>query len=217
MIKVLIVEDYELVRGGIKQVLETEGDLEVIAEVDNTEDAIKTALNLKPDLVLMDLKLGEDDFGGIVATKRIKEKLDDTKVLILSFYDDLEHITRAIDARVDGYLLKDVDPSELVKAIRTIHKGKSVIHPAIATKMMHQMAEKGEVDARKRKIVQALSSREMEVYELLTKGMSNKDIATKLFISEATVKAHISSILRKLNVTARTQAVITALRLNLFE
>lgn len=217
MIRILIVEDYELIRSGIKQVVSRQEDMEVIAEVDNTSDAIDTTFQLNPDVVLMDLKLGEDSYGGIKATRKIKENSYNTKVLILSFYDDLDHITSAVDARVDGYLLKDVDPDELVKAIRTINSGKSVIHPAIATKMMHQMAEKGETDDKKKRIFHELSSRELEVYKLLTKGLANKDIASKLFISEATVKAHISSILRKLDVTARTQAVIMALRLKLFE
>ena len=217
MIKVLIVEDYQLIRGGIISNITAEDDIEVIAEVETTKNAIERSLELKPDIVLMDLKLGDDDFGGIKASREIKQGNSDIKILILSFYDDMEHITGAIDARVDGYLLKDVNKTELVNAIRTIMGGKSVIHPTIATKMMHRMAEKGEKESKKRQIMDSLSSRELEVYELLTKGFSNKKIANKLFISEATVKAHISSILRKLNVTARTQAVITALRLKLFE
>lgn len=217
MIRVLIVEDYQLIRGGIISSISEQEDMEMIAEVDNTKDAVAKSLELKPDIVLMDLKLGDDAFGGIKASRSIKEEDPNIKILILSFYDDMEHITQAIDARVDGYLLKDVNRKELISAIRTIINGKSVIHPAIATKMMHRMADKGEEDSQKRQIVDSLSGRELEVYELLTKGFSNKKIADKLFISEATVKAHISSILRKLNVTARTQAVITALRLKLFE
>ncbi|MCE1248857.1 MAG: response regulator transcription factor [Firmicutes bacterium] len=217
MIRIIIVEDYQLIRGGIKSNILKEEDMELLAEVETGDEAYKRALELKPDIVLMDIKLGDDEYAGIKAAKKIKSELKDTRVLILTFYDDQDHITQAVEARVDGYLLKDVEQSELIKAIRTIVQGKSVIHPAIATKMMHQMADKGETNQKKREILQNLSSRELEVYELLTKGFSNKEISGKLFISEATVKAHISSILRKLDLTARTQAVITALRLKLFE
>jgi DNA-binding NarL/FixJ family response regulator len=217
MIRIIIVEDYQLIRGGIKSNILREADMEIVAEVETADEAYKRALELKPDIVLMDIKLGDDEFAGIKAAKKIKTDIKETRVLILTFYDDQEHITQAVEARVDGYLLKDVDQVELIKAIRTIIQGKSVIHPAIATKMMHQMADKGETNQKKREILHSLSSRELEVYELLTKGCSNKDISAKLFISEATVKAHISSILRKLDLTARTQAVITALRLKLFE
>jgi len=217
MISVLVVEDFQLVRGGIISNISREKDMEVVAEVETTEDAILKTFELKPDIVLMDLKLGDDDFGGIKATREIKNEDNKIKVLILTFYDDIEHITQAIEARVDGYLLKDVNRTDLIKAIRTIHSGQSVIHPTIATKMMHQMTEKGEMDSQKRKILDALSSREIEVYGQLAKGLSNKDIASNLYISEATVKAHVSSILRKLKVTTRTQAVITALRLRIFD
>lgn len=217
MIRILIVEDYQLIRRGIKSNLEKEEDLNILAEVETADDAVKKAKELKPDIVLMDLKLGDDEYAGITAAKIIKEQMDDTKVLILTFYDDEDHISKAIEARVDGYLLKDVDSRELIKAIRTIHSGKAAIHPAIASKMMMRMAEKGESNRKKKDIQYNLSSRELEVFELLTKGMSNKEIATTLFISEATVKAHISAILRKLNVTDRVQAVIMALNLKLFE
>ena len=216
MIRILIVEDYQLIRRGIKSNLEKEDDLEIVAEVDTAKDAIEKAKQLKPDIILMDLKLGDDENAGIKATKAIKEAQEETKILILTFYDDEEHISMAIESRVDGYMLKDVDKKELVKAIRTIHSGKAAIHPAIASKMMHKMAEKSETNRKKKDIQYNLSSREIEVFELLTKGMSNKDIAGALFISEATVKAHISSILRKLNVTDRVQAVILALNLKLF-
>ena len=151
MIKILIVEDYQLIRRGIKSTLEKEDDFEVVAEVESAQAAISKSLELRPDIVLMDLKLGEDSNGGIRATKEIKDKLKDTKVLILTFYDDELDIAQAIDARVDGYLLKDVDQSELIKSIRTIFNGKAAIHPAIASKMMHQMAEKNE-EFKKKKI-----------------------------------------------------------------
>lgn len=217
MIKILIVEDYQLIRKGIKSNLEMEEDIEILTEVDNAEDAVRKCRELKPDIVLMDLKLGDDENAGITAAKAIKDEMSDTKVLILTFYDDEDHIAKAIEARVDGYLLKDVDRKELSKAIRTISQGKAAIHPAIASKMMQKLAMDGETGKKKREIQYNLSSREMEVYELLTKGMSNKEIAARLFISEATVKAHISSILRKLNVTDRVQAVIMALNLELFK
>ncbi len=216
MIRILIVEDFQLIRRGIKSNLEKEEDLEIVAEVETAADAVEQAKKLKPDIILMDLKLGEDENAGIKATRAIKEEHEEIKILILTFYDDEEHIAQAIEARVDGYMLKDVDKRELVKAIRTIHQGKAAIHPAIASKMMHKMAEKGETSRKKKDIQYNLSSREMEVFELLTQGMSNKDIAGALYISEATVKAHISSILRKLNVTDRVQAVILALNLKLF-
>lgn len=217
MIRILIVEDYQLIRRGIKSNLEKDDDVTIVAEVETAGDAVEKAKELKPDIVLMDLKLGDDEYAGITATKKIKDQLPDTKVLILTFYEDEEHIAKAIEARVDGYLLKDVDQRELSKAIRTIHKGKAAIHPVIATKMMQKMAEKGETEKQKKDIEYNLSSREIEVYELLTHGMSNKDIAKALFISEATVKAHISSILRKLNVSDRVQAVILALNIGLFD
>lgn len=217
MIRVLIVEDFQLIRRGIISNIARENDIEIVAEEDTTEQAVEKALELKPDVILMDLKLGDDDYGGVTAATRIKEKLEGVKILILSFYDDIDHVIRSIEAGVDGYLLKDVDKEYLIKAIRDIHEGKSVIHPTIANKMMKQMASRERKGRKKSQIITLISTREKEVYRLLTKGLCNKDIAARLFISEATVKAHISSILRKLKVSDRTQAVITALRLNLFE
>lgn len=217
MIRVLIVEDYQLIRRGIISNIARENDIEIVAEEDTTDQAVAKALELKPDVILMDLKLGDDDYGGVTAATRIKEKLDGTKILILSFYDDIDHITRSIEAGVDGYLLKDVDKDDLIRAIRDIYDGKSVIHPTIANKMMKQMASGERKDRKKNQILSLLSTREKEVYQHLTKGLCNKDIAAKLFISEATIKAHVSSILRKLKVSDRTQAVIAALRINLFE
>jgi DNA-binding NarL/FixJ family response regulator len=217
MTRILIVEDFQLIRKGIRSNLEREKDLEVIGEVENSDDAVSKTLELKPDLVLMDLKLGDDEYGGINAARIIKEKQAGTKVLILSHYDDEERITRAIEARVDGYILKDVDQKELVKAIRTIMEGKAAIDPSIASKLIHRMAEKNQLQSKKQEIQYNISAREMEVFKLLTEGLSNRDIAGKLFISEATVKAHISSILRKLEVTDRVQAVIMALNLDLFK
>jgi DNA-binding NarL/FixJ family response regulator len=217
MIRILIVEDYQLVRRGIKSNIEKEDDLEIVAEVDTADEAIQKALELKPDIVLMDIKLGGDENAGIRATKVIKEKLKDTKVLILTFYDDEASIIKAIDARIDGYLLKDVDQRELVRAIRNINEGKAAIHPAIAAKLMHRMAEKGEITKKKQDIEQNLSQREYDVFKLLVKGFTNKDIAEKLYISEATIKAHISAILRKLDVTDRVQAVILAINIELFK
>ncbi|MCD4784322.1 MAG: response regulator transcription factor [Candidatus Eremiobacteraeota bacterium] len=217
MIRILIVEDYQIIRKGIISSIVKESDIEIVAEEDTTEQAVERALELKPDVILMDLKLGDDDYGGVTAATRIKEKLENVKILILSFYDDIDHITRSIEAGVDGYLLKDVNKEDLIRAIRDIYDGKSVIHPTVANKMMKQMASREKKDRKKNQINSLLSTREKEVYQLLTKGLCNKDIAAKLFISEATVKAHISSILRKLKVSDRTQAVIAALRLNLFE
>lgn len=217
MIRVLIVEDFELVRRGIKSSLSREDDIEIVAEVGNAEDAVKETLRLKPDVVLMDIKLGEDEDGGIKATREIKENLKDCRVLILTFFDDSEHVFRAVKAKVDGYLLKDVDKEELVKAIRTINRGKSVIHPDVAFKLLNMMSGEREKEEKKREIQHNLSDREMEVLQLLTTGATNRDIAEKLFISETTVKAHVSSILRKMNVNDRTQAVIKAFEIKLFD
>lgn len=217
MIRVLIVEDFELVRRGIKSSLSREDDIEIVAEVGNAEDAVKETLRLKPDVVLMDIKLGEDEDGGIKATREIKENLKDCRVLILTFFDDSEHVFRAVKAKVDGYLLKDVDKEELVKAIRTINRGKSVIHPDVASKLLNMMSGEREKEEKKREIQHNLSDREMEVLQLLTTGATNRDIAEKLFISETTVKAHVSSILRKMNVNDRTQAVIKAFEIKLFD
>jgi two-component system, NarL family, response regulator LiaR len=210
-IRVLIADDHAVVRQGLRTFLELQDDIEVVQDVADGEAAVAAAERETPDVVLMDLVMPGVD--GVEAIRRIRERQPQARVLVLSSFLDDERLFPAVRAGAAGYLLKDVEPRELVKAIRTVHGGEALLHPAVAARLMDEFANAApaEPDAG------VLTSREREVLTLIARGMPNKLIARELSISEKTVKAHVSSILGKLGVTDRTQAALFAVRAGLVE
>jgi len=204
--KILIADDHPVVREGLVTMLSRENDIEVVGEAQNGKVAIEKARELKPDIVLMDLRMPEVD--GIEAIRRIKSENPQVKFIVLTTYDNDEYIFKGIEAGARAYLLKDAPRAELFKAIRAVSRGESLIEPAIAGKVLDCFAEL----SRQTQSPEALSERELEVLTLIAKGTSNKLIATNLNIGESTVKTHIQSIFHKLNVSDRTEAVTEAIK-----
>jgi len=207
-IKILIADDHAVVREGTRQILEEEPDLEVVAEAADGEEAVKMTGTLKPDLAIIDISMPKVD--GIEATRQIKALYPAVAVLILTAYDDDQFVFSLLEAGAAGYLLKSVRGKELVDAVRQVHNGESVLHPAIARKVLNRfVADSHQSVIRKERV---LSERETEVLRLATQGLSNQDIADKLFLSLRTVQAHLGHIFNKLQVTSRTEAVVKALK-----
>ena len=199
-----------MVRKGIRALLETEPGIEVVGEARDGEDALHKALALKPGVILMDLVMPVMD--GVQATRALKEKLPGAKVLVLTSFAEDRRIVAAIEAGAAGYLLKDSSPEDLVRAIRDVHRGESSLHPAVAQRLISRLRG-GEREPER----EELSERELEVLKLIARGLSNREIAKALSISEPTVRTHVSNILRKLSLKSRTQAALYALRQDLAE
>lgn len=204
-ISVFIVDDHPVVRQGLRTFLETQSDLDIVGEASNGEDAVKLIENSVPDVVLMDLVLPGID--GIEATRLAREVSPSTKVIVLTSFADDEKVFPAIKAGAAGYLLKDVEPTQLADAIRAVQRGEALLHPTVAAKLMQ------EVSADERRAPGGdLTERELEVLRLIARGMSNREIASELTVSEKTVKTHVSNILAKLHLADRTQAALYAVR-----
>lgn len=203
MIKVLIVDDHEMVRLGISSYLSVQPDMEVVAEAENGEQGVTKALEVRPDAILMDVVMPVMD--GIEATKEILKQWPQAKIIILTSFIDDEKVYPAIEAGAASYILKTSTAAEIAQAIRATTKGESVLEPEVTTKMMNRMAEKNQPQ-----LYEDLTNREREVLALIAKGKSNKEIADDLFITLKTVKTHVSNILAKLQVEDRTQAAIYA-------
>ena len=199
-IRVIIVDDHPVVRTGLRGMLETQADIEVVGEAENGKQAVSLAAKLEPDVVLMDLQMPELD--GASATEQIRTRLSQTHVLVLTTYDTDADITRAIGAGAIGYLLKDAPRDDLLHAIRAASRGESVLTPSVASRVMERMRAPSHT---------TLSDREIEVLTKVADGKSNKEIAQTLFISGATVKTHLIHIFSKLGVDDRTAAVTVAL------
>jgi NarL family two-component system response regulator LiaR len=210
-IRVLIADDHAVVRQGLKTFLELQDDIEVVEDVADGEAAVAAVEREAPDVVLMDLVMPGVD--GVEAIRRIKEGRPQARVLVLSSFLDDERLFPAVRAGAAGYLLKDVEPRELVKAIRTVHGGEALLHPAVAARLMDEFAAGLAPEPN----ADGLTAREREVLTLIARGLANKLIARELSISEKTVKAHVSSILGKLGVSDRTQAALYAVRSGLVE
>jgi DNA-binding NarL/FixJ family response regulator len=205
-IKIVIVDDHPVVREGIGAMLKKEPDFKILGEASNGLEAVEKVRELAPDVVLMDLRMPELD--GVEAMTRIKAENSDVKFIILTTFSDDEYIFRGIAAGARAYLLKDAPREELFKAIRAVSKGESLIQPVVASKVLDRLFEL----SKKTPASETLSEREIEVLRLMAKGVSNKDIADQLSITQSTVKTHITSIFQKLDVTTRTEAVTNALR-----
>jgi len=208
-IRILIADDHAFVREGTRRILEQEPDLEVVAEAGDGEEAVKLACDLKPDVALVDVAMPRLD--GIEATRRIKVQCPAVAVLVLSAYDDDQFIFGLLEAGAAGYLLKSVRGQEIVEALRAVHAGESVLHPSVARKVLNRFAGVSG-KPRERKFLDLLTEREMDVLKLVTRGLSNKDIAEGLCLSVRTVQGHLANIFNKLRVSSRTEAVVHALK-----
>ena len=205
-IRVFVADDHPIVRRGIRDLLETEPDFEVVGEATNGRDAVSGAIDLQPDVVLMDLVMSPLD--GIEATRQIKARQPEVKILVLTSFATDDKVFPAIKAGALGYLIKDTGPEELIQAIRQVHQGQPTLHPAIAQKLLAEIAQPVEREP----IPDPLTEREVEVLKLLARGLSNQEIADRLIIGVTTVYSHVSNILSKLHLATRTQAALYALR-----
>ncbi|HEY8348848.1 MAG TPA: response regulator transcription factor [Clostridia bacterium] len=211
-IKVLIADDHPLFRQGIKQILELEKDITVVAQAANGDDAVQLAREQKPDVILMDINMPGSN--GLQAIKEIKDENINSKIIVLTIHEDREYLIKTIQMGAEGYVLKDAEPQVLIDAIRNVHMGQSYIQPNMTKELVMEF-NRITLNNRERNGENRLTAREREVLKLIAEGMINKEIATKLYISEKTVKNHVSSIFRKLNVSDRTQAAIYAIKHNI--
>lgn len=207
--KVLIADDHHVVRRGLLFFLKTQKDIEVVGEAVNGKEAVDMAVQLQPDIVLMDLVMPEMD--GIQATRKIKEQMPDMIVLMLTSFSDRDHVVPAMEAGAAGYQLKDIEPDELVASLRSLMRGENTLHPKATSELAKGPA------APAPHTINLLTPREQEVLAELTKGKSNREIASALFVTEKTVKTHISNIFAKLEVQDRTQAALYAVKHGLTE
>jgi two-component system, NarL family, response regulator LiaR len=203
-VRILIVDDHAVVRQGLITFLELQDEIEVVGEASNGKEAVQKVQELEPDVVLMDLVMPVMD--GLTAIKQIKQLRPSTEVIALTSFADDEKVFTAIRSGATGYLLKDVQPNDLVKAVLAADRGEVQLHPEVAKLLMHEVV----APAKEADTLDDLTEREREVLGLLGLGMSNKEIAYKISVSEKTVKAHVSSILNKLNLPGRTHAALYA-------
>jgi NarL family two-component system response regulator LiaR len=206
-IRVLLVDDHAVVRQGLRSFLELQPDIEVVGEAAGARDGVDQAARLAPDVVLMDLLMPDED--GVDAIRALRDVAPRVKVLVLTSYLDDTHVFAAVQAGAAGYLLKDVQPDALADGIRQVSKGLAVLHPTIAARLMNRSTRAASLAD--------FTQRERDVLKLLAEGLSNKEMATRLFISEKTVKTHVSNVLQKLGVADRTQAALLAVRQRLVE
>jgi DNA-binding NarL/FixJ family response regulator len=223
-IKLLLADDHAMVRKGLQVFLATQPDIALVGEAATGQEALDQAAALQPDIVLMDLNM--PILNGIEATKRLKSAYPDVKVIVLTSFSDQDHVLPAIRAGARGYLLKDIEPDELVRAIRRVAQGQVELHPSVTGQLMELMADSGHTPAGAGVGATAaaaadplaeLTKREREVLLLIAKGKSNKEIGDELSITEKTVKTHVSHLLDKLDLADRTQAAILAVKLGLAE
>ena len=204
MIRVLLVDDQSIVREGLASLLQTKPDLEIVGEAENGRVAVERSLALQPDVVLMDIRMPVMD--GVAATRILTTKAPQIKILVLTTFDDDEYVTQAMSYGARGYLLKDIPSEELAQAIRAVNKGYTQLAPGLFEKVIAPPVTRHEPPPE----LATLTPREREVLQLIARGYNNLEIAQQLYISERTVKNHVNSILRRLDLRDRTQAAILA-------
>lgn len=208
-VKVMITDDHSLIREGLKQLLELEGDFQVIAEACDGIDRMEKLKEQIPDVLLLDINMPR--MNGLEVLQKIKDEKIDVKILVLTVHNEVEYLLKAVDIGINGYLLKDSESSELKKAILSVVDGEDYIQPSLIPVLNAKMIDR-DMDSEK---IEKLTKRELEVLKLLAVGMYNKGVADELHISERTVKNHVSSIFKKIDVSDRTQAAVFAIRNNL--
>jgi DNA-binding NarL/FixJ family response regulator len=208
-VRVLIVDDQELVRTGFRMILEAEQDIEVVGEAGDGAEAVAEARRLTPDVVLMDVRMPELD--GIEATRRLLENgADETKVVMLTTFDMDEYVYDALRAGASGFLLKDVPPEQLIDGIRAVGNGDALLAPSVTRRLIEEFVRSGPARTEPPEGLSELTARELEVLEAIARGLSNAEIAKELFVSETTVKTHVAHVLMKLSLRDRVQAVVLA-------
>jgi len=222
MIRILLVDDQKLIRQGMRTLLNLEADLDVVGEASNGVEAIVAVDQLRPDVVLMDVRMPQLD--GVAATRRITERFPDVAIIILTTFDDDEYVFEGLKAGARGYMLKDVGSDEIAAAIRVVAAGGALMQPSIARKVMAEFGRMAGTRSNptpvppppdQSTLAEPLTERELDVLRALANGLSNREIAEQLVITEGTVKNHVSSLLAKLNARDRTQAVLRAQALRL--
>lgn len=211
MVNIMIADDHSMIREGLKQLLELDGDICVIEEASDGKDCLKKLEKCHPDVLLLDINMPE--MNGLQVLEILNENNSDVKVLVLTVHNEVEYLLKAVEIGIEGYMLKDSDSSELKKAIFAIAQGDDFIQPSLIPMLNSKMLER---DSDKEKL-KALTKREYDVLKLLAVGMYNKEIANRLDISERTVKNHVSNIFKKIDVTDRTQAAVFAIRSNIVD
>jgi len=212
-IRVLVADDQSMVRAGFRMLLGDEPDIEVVAEASNGREAVAEAARCRPHVVLMDIRMPELD--GLEATRRILAADASARVLILTTFDLDEYVYRALKAGASGFVLKDDPPDQLIAAVRTVAGGDALLSPAITRRVIQQFTRIHQQEPPK--AVETLTEREMDVYRLITQGFSNAEIGRELFISDTTVKTHVTRLLQKLDLRDRAQAIVLAYQTGLFE
>jgi DNA-binding NarL/FixJ family response regulator len=207
-IRVLVVDDQELVRAGFIMILDSQDDIEVVGETANGADALDEVKRLRPDVVLMDIRMPKMD--GLEATRILRaDKDSDVRVLILTTFDPDEYVYKALRAGASGFVLKDTPPQDLLTAVRVVAKGESLLAPSITRRLIARFAEQLSPPATSQEL-ERLTDRETEVLRLMAKGLSNSEIAEQLYLSPTTIKSHVAGVLAKLGVRDRVQAVVFA-------
>lgn len=215
MIKVMIADDHSLMRKGLQQILELEDDIRVIAQAKDGKEAVEKALLTKPDVILMDINMPNKN--GLEAIKELKEKGSTSRIIVLTIHEDREYLRKSMKAGASGYIMKDAESDQLIEAIRVVHNGEKYIHPNIIDNINN--LEKDNDDISTRDIIKELeqdnlTQREIEVLLLIAEGKNNREIADELFISDKTVKNHVSNIFKKIDVSDRTQAAVYVFKKN---
>jgi two-component system, NarL family, response regulator LiaR len=211
VIRVLIADDHAIVRQGLRTYLELQDDVEVVAEAGDGETAVREATRHAPDVVLLDLAMPQLD--GVGALRRLRAEVPEARVLVLTSFGEDDRLFAALRGGASGFLLKDTEPADLVRAIRTAHAGQAPLSPAVAARVVEEIAHGGDRAPQ----VDELTPRELEVLRLIARGRSNKRIALELGVAEKTVKTHVGHVLAKLDLTDRTQAALYAVREGLAE
>jgi DNA-binding NarL/FixJ family response regulator len=216
MIKVLIADDHELMRSGLRGMLDAQDDMEVVGEAPDGAEAVEQAIRLRPDVTIMDIRMPRVD--GIEATRRLQAQGSPPKILILTTFDLDEYVWEALRAGAGGFMLKDAPPRQLAEAVRTVAAGESLLAPAVTRRLVERYVRTPPAGGTaQRERFSELTERELEVLTLIARGGSNAEIAAELFLSEATVKTHVTRILSKLQLRDRVQAVVLAYETGLIE
>ncbi|MBE5876981.1 MAG: response regulator transcription factor [Lachnospiraceae bacterium] len=205
-INVMIADDHKMIREGLRKLLELTGEVEIIEEADNGKECLKKLKEAKPDVLLLDINMPV--MNGLEVLDKLKKKKNKFKILVLTVHNEIEYLMRAVDLGIDGYLLKDSDSTELLRAIKTVEEGEKFIQPELIPLLNSKLVAR-DLDMEK---LDKLSDREIEVLKLVAVGMFNKDIGKELDISERTVKNHMSNIFKKIECDDRTQAAVFAIR-----